>query len=146
MNSRPNSFTQWSGNTLISYYLGTILRMIGMNDTQDMQRINLGIASWSLICGFTVAMLVRRFRRRVMYMTCTIALLSGKCRHPPLRPFTLPLLTRWSCLVYIAWTISMERAMHAADNDYVNRVCCLDNHPYTLLLPPPTPRVSKVLT
>ncbi|KAL2761099.1 hypothetical protein ACRALDRAFT_2096446 [Sodiomyces alcalophilus JCM 7366] len=92
-------FTQWSGNTLISYYLGEILGMIGMTNTQDMQRINLGIACWSLICGFTVAMLVRRFRRRVMYMTCTIALMT----------------------VYIAWTVSMERAMHAVENDYTNK-------------------------
>ncbi|ROT41878.1 general substrate transporter [Sodiomyces alkalinus F11] len=92
-------FTQWSGNTLISYYLGNILRMIGMTNSQDIHRINLSIACWSLICGFTVAMLVRRFRRRVMYMTCTISLFT----------------------VYVAWTVSMERAMHAVENDYVNQ-------------------------
>lgn len=94
----PYSFTQWSGNTLISYYLGKILTMIGMTDKQDMQRINLGIAAWSLICGTVVALLVRRFRRRVMYLTCTISLMC----------------------VYIAWTVSMERAMHAVENDYTN--------------------------
>ncbi|KAM0277047.1 hypothetical protein ACHAQH_006117 [Verticillium albo-atrum] len=91
-------FTQWSGNTLISYYLGTILEKIGWTDTQDMQRVNLGIAGWSLICGTTVALLVRRFRRRVMYMTCVISLLC----------------------VYIAWTVSMERAIHANENNYSN--------------------------
>ncbi|KAI8173361.1 High-affinity glucose transporter [Colletotrichum sp. SAR11_239] len=92
-------FTQWSGNTLISYYLGDLLGMIGMNDSLTKQKINVGIACWSLVCGVTVALLVRRFRRRVMYLACTISLL----------------------LCYISWTISMERAVHALDNDYKNQ-------------------------
>ncbi|KAF4928684.1 High-affinity glucose transporter [Colletotrichum viniferum] len=92
-------FTQWSGNTLISYYLGDLLGMIGMNDSLTKQKINVGIACWSLVCGVTVALLVRRFRRRVMYLACTISLL----------------------LCYISWTISMERAVHALDNDYTNQ-------------------------
>ena len=33
-------FTQWSGNTLISYYLSTILGMIGYNTTYAKTRIN----------------------------------------------------------------------------------------------------------
>lgn len=52
--------------------------MIGMENTQDMQRINLGSACWNLVCAFTIAMLVRRFRRRVMYLTCTVSLLIGQ--------------------------------------------------------------------
>jgi len=92
-------FTQWSGNTLISYYLGDLLEMVGLKDSVVKQKINVGIAGWSLICGFIVAMLVRRIRRRVMYLFCTIALL----------------------LCYIAWTISMERAVHAMDHGYKNQ-------------------------
>jgi hypothetical protein len=34
-------FTQWSGNTLISYYLSTILGMIGYNTTYAKTRINM---------------------------------------------------------------------------------------------------------
>lgn len=92
-------FTQWSGNTLISYYLGDLLGMIGQTDSKVKQKINVAIACWSLICGFTVAMLVRTFRRRVMYMTCTISLL----------------------LCYIAWTISMERAVTAKETGGKNQ-------------------------
>ncbi|KAK0615173.1 general substrate transporter [Bombardia bombarda] len=84
-------FTQWSGNTLISYYLGDLLKLIGYKDTKYIQKINVSIACWSLFCGMTVALLVTKVRRRVMYMTCTISLL----------------------LCYIAWTISMERAQTA---------------------------------
>jgi sugar porter (SP) family MFS transporter len=81
-------FTQWSGNTLISYYLGDLLTMIGYTDSTTKQTINLVNSCWSLVMAFTVAMLVTTFRRRVMYMTCVIALLA----------------------VYIGWTISMKVA------------------------------------
>ncbi|KAK3317131.1 general substrate transporter [Cercophora scortea] len=86
-------FTQWSGNTLISYYLGDLLKLIGRTESTDIQKINVSIACWSLFCGVTVSLLVTRIRRRVMYMACTISLL----------------------LCYIAWTISMERAQTAND-------------------------------
>lgn len=84
-------FTQWSGNTLISYYLGDLLQLIGFEDTKYIQKINVSIACWSLFCGVVVSLLVVRIRRRAMYLTCTISLL----------------------LCYIAWTISMERAQTA---------------------------------
>lgn len=82
-------FTQWSGNTLISYYLGTLLKMVGWEQATDIQKVNVGLSSWSLITAATAALLVTRFRRRVMYMTCVISLLC----------------------VYIGWTVCMERTM-----------------------------------
>lgn len=91
-------FTQWSGNTLISYYLGDLLGMIGINNSNVKQQINVANACWSLIAGVAVAMLVRTFRRRVMYMTCTISLL----------------------LCYIAWTISTQQAVAALANKQKN--------------------------
>ncbi|KEF52586.1 uncharacterized protein A1O9_11429 [Exophiala aquamarina CBS 119918] len=84
-------FTQWSGNTLISYYLGDLLAMIGHTESTFKQKINLGNSCWSLVCGVVASLLVTRFRRRTMYMACTISLL----------------------VVYIAWTISMQQAMVA---------------------------------
>ncbi|KAK2010832.1 general substrate transporter [Colletotrichum eremochloae] len=92
-------FTQWSGNTLISYYLGDLLEMVGLTQSLVKQQINLGLSGWSLVCAFLVAMLVRTIRRRVMYLFCTISLL----------------------MCYIAWTISMERAVHAQENNYDNQ-------------------------
>ncbi|KAK1763043.1 putative mfs sugar transporter [Phialemonium atrogriseum] len=86
-------FTQWSGNTLISYYLGDLLAIIGFKESTFVQKINLSIACWSLVCGVTVSLLVLKVRRRVMYLTCTISLL----------------------LCYTGWTISMERAQTAVD-------------------------------
>lgn len=66
-------FTQWSGNTLISYYLGDLLGMIGYTDSNTIQSINLVNSCWSMVMAFTVALLVNTFRRRVMYMTCVIS-------------------------------------------------------------------------
>ncbi|KAI5468144.1 general substrate transporter [Mariannaea sp. PMI_226] len=86
-------FTQWSGNTLISYYLGDLLEMIGRTESTVKQKVNLVNACWSLVCAFIVALLVRRFKRRTMYLTCAGALLT----------------------VYISWTIAMERAVTARE-------------------------------
>jgi hypothetical protein len=48
-------FTQWSGNTLISYYLGDLLTMIGYTDSTTKQTINLVNSCWSLVMAFTVS-------------------------------------------------------------------------------------------
>ncbi|KAL7928429.1 general substrate transporter [Trichoderma chlorosporum] len=82
-------FTQWSGNTLISYYLGDLLAMIGHTDSVFKQKINVAIACWSLVAGVTVSLLVNRFKRRTMYLICTFSLLT----------------------VYICWTVTMQQAM-----------------------------------
>jgi sugar porter (SP) family MFS transporter len=84
-------FTQWSGNTLISYYLGDLLAMIGHTDSIFKQKINVAVACWSLVCGVAVALLVKRFKRRTMYLTCTISLL----------------------VVYICWTVTMQQSIVA---------------------------------
>lgn len=91
-------FTQWSGNTLISYYLGDLLGMIGHTDSVFKQKINVASACWNLVCGVTIAMLVNRFNRRAMYLTCTISLL----------------------VVYICWTVSMEKSIEALDAGLTN--------------------------
>jgi sugar porter (SP) family MFS transporter len=91
-------FTQWSGNTLISYYLGDLLNMIGFQDAKYIQKINVSIACWSLFCGVVVSLLVTKIRRRVMYLACTCSLL----------------------LCYIGWTVSMERAQTAEESGTPN--------------------------
>ncbi|ETI29288.1 hypothetical protein G647_01741 [Cladophialophora carrionii CBS 160.54] len=91
-------FTQWSGNTLISYYLGDLLAMIGHTESIFKQKINLGNSCWSLVCAFTAAMLVTRFKRRTMYLACTCSLL----------------------VVYICWTITMQQSLAATAENRSN--------------------------
>jgi sugar porter (SP) family MFS transporter len=92
-------FTQWSGNTLISYYLGDLLKLIGFNDSNYIQKINVSIACWSLFCGVTVSLLVTKIRRRIMYLTCTISLLC----------------------CYTAWTVAMQKSQTASKGGTPNQ-------------------------
>ncbi|KXG46868.1 Major facilitator superfamily domain, general substrate transporter [Penicillium griseofulvum] len=82
-------FTQWSGNTLVSYYLSDLLNMVGITDGVVKSKINIGIACWGLVCGTALALTAPRFKRRPAYLTCASCLLC----------------------VYVGWTISMERFM-----------------------------------
>jgi hypothetical protein len=65
--------------------------MIGHTDSIFKQKINVAIACWSLVCGVTAALLVNRFKRRPMYLACTISLL----------------------VVYICWTVAMQQSIEA---------------------------------
>jgi MFS family permease len=80
-------FTQWSGNTLLTYYLNDILGQIGFTDANFKGKVNVGLNSWNLVNAVVISLLVRRFPRRKMYLTCAISLLC----------------------CYIAWTISVEQ-------------------------------------
>ncbi|KAF5577065.1 MFS sugar transporter transporter [Fusarium pseudoanthophilum] len=87
-------FTQWSGSTLISYYLGDLLEITGNDSSYFKQTINVSLSCWSLVCSFTASMLVRRFKRRHMYLACTTSLL----------------------ICFSSYTISMERTITAKQN------------------------------
>lgn len=91
-------FTQWSGNTLTSYYLSTILDRIGITDSIMKQRINLTLSCWSLICAVVIVWTcVNMSRVKAAYM-CTGGMLAA----------------------FVAWTISMQQSMHAVDNGGMN--------------------------
>lgn len=72
--------------------------MVGIKDSMTKQKINLGYAAWSLITGFAVSMVVTRFKRRSLYMLCTISLL----------------------IVYIGWTVALQKATAADAAGYIN--------------------------
>ncbi|RDL35992.1 Lactose permease-like protein [Venustampulla echinocandica] len=86
-------FTQWSGNTLISYYLSDILNMIGQSDSIFQQQINLAISFWSLVCGVIISITMVRMKRVTAAYMCTISLL----------------------VVYVAWTIAMQQSIVAME-------------------------------
>ncbi|KAJ4377730.1 hypothetical protein N0V83_000560 [Neocucurbitaria cava] len=80
-------FTQWSGNTLLSYYLNDLLGLIGYSDPQFKGKLNVGLNSWNLVNAVCISLLVRRFPRRKMYLICATSLLC----------------------CYIAWTIALQQ-------------------------------------
>lgn len=87
-------FTQWSGNTLISYYFGDLMTMVGIKEAITKQKLNVGYAAWSLITGFAVSLVVTRYKRRSLYLLCTMSLL----------------------MVYTGWTICLKFATTAEDS------------------------------
>jgi sugar porter (SP) family MFS transporter len=92
-------YTQWSGNTLISFYLGKILVMIGYTDAYTKTMFNLGNTAWSFINGTAIALISPRFPRRKMFLLGAFGML----------------------FVYIGWTIAMQRAMLALEHKTPNR-------------------------
>ncbi|KAF9458482.1 hexose transporter [Collybia nuda] len=67
--------TQWSGNGLTSYFLARILENVGITDNHTKNVINLGNTCWGFFNATILALTVSRFKRRTMYLTCTISLL-----------------------------------------------------------------------
>jgi hypothetical protein len=80
-------FTQWSGNTLISYFLNDLLKLIGYEDPNFKGKLNVGLNSWNLFNAVLISLLVRRFPRRKMYLICATSLMC----------------------CYVGWTVSMQQ-------------------------------------
>ncbi|KAI1860914.1 uncharacterized protein JN550_011229 [Neoarthrinium moseri] len=80
-------FTQWSGNGLLSFYMKAILNLVGITDNQTVQKIILSKSCWDLLTGVPIALVAPRFKRRKMFLTCTIG----------------------TACVYVVWTIASAR-------------------------------------
>jgi len=79
--------TQWSGNGLTSYFLARILENVGVHDNHTKNVINLGNTCWGFFNATILALTVSRFKRRTMYLACTISLTT----------------------VFTAWTVASAR-------------------------------------
>ncbi|KAI1392241.1 MFS general substrate transporter [Hypoxylon trugodes] len=80
-------FTQWSGNGLLSFYRYKILNLVGITDNRTVQKVILSNTCWGLINAVPIAIIAPLFRRRVMFLTCTIG----------------------TAVVYTVWTIASAR-------------------------------------
>ncbi|TFK32678.1 general substrate transporter [Crucibulum laeve] len=67
--------TQWSGNGLTSYFLARILENVGVHDNRTKNLINLANTCWGFLNATILALTVSRFKRRTMYLSCTISIL-----------------------------------------------------------------------
>ncbi|TCD64791.1 hypothetical protein EIP91_003628 [Steccherinum ochraceum] len=66
--------TQWSGNGLTSYFLSPILTTIGIEDNRTKNLINLALTCWGFINATAFALTMPRFKRRTIYLICTVSL------------------------------------------------------------------------
>jgi Sugar (and other) transporter len=68
-------FSQWSGNSLVSYYISTILNEIGITNQKEQLLINGGLQIWNLIVAVSLAFAVDRVGRRKLFLTSTAGML-----------------------------------------------------------------------
>lgn len=80
-------FVQFSGNNLISQYFVPIAEKIGITDSYQQVRYNVGKESWGFLVSLIMASITPRFPRRRMFLLCASCLLA----------------------VYTAWTIAQAR-------------------------------------
>ncbi|CDK26267.1 unnamed protein product [Kuraishia capsulata CBS 1993] len=66
---------QLSGNALVSYYLVLVLESIGITSANQQLTINVGLNVYNLGVAILILFLIERFRRRQMFMACTIGML-----------------------------------------------------------------------
>ncbi|CUM50053.1 uncharacterized protein AC631_00899 [Debaryomyces fabryi] len=66
---------QLSGNGLVSYYLNKVLNSIGITDPHEQLEINGCLMIYNLVISSVVAAVAGKFKRRTMFMTCTLLML-----------------------------------------------------------------------
>ena len=81
------TFSQTTGNLLVSNYLAQILKDTGLDSTFDSTLINGMSTLWSYICSIAVAGFIDTFRRRTFFLVGSIGTL----------------------VVFVAWTISAQQ-------------------------------------
>lgn len=60
---------QWSGNTVLSYYLGLVLKQVGITDPTQQSLLNGGLQIFNMLSAmFCGAMLVDRLGRRTLFL------------------------------------------------------------------------------
>jgi len=93
-------FSQWSGNSLVSYYINLILDNIGIKDQDTKLVINGVLNIWNMIVACGMAFAVDRFGRRPLFLFSTGGM----------------------CLMFIPWTIASKYASENASKSAGNAV------------------------
>ncbi|KAL3465719.1 general substrate transporter [Aspergillus heterothallicus] len=68
-------FSQCSGNGLISYYLHSILELVGITKASEQALINGAITIWGFIIGIAASLVVDRFGRRKLFLFASSGML-----------------------------------------------------------------------
>lgn len=82
-------FSQWSGNSLVSYYIGDILKQVGITDPETQNLINGILMIWNMIVAGGMAFAVDKAGRRPLFLTSTFGMM----------------------IAFIAWTIASKFAV-----------------------------------
>ncbi|KAH0605253.1 uncharacterized protein H6S33_005235 [Morchella sextelata] len=82
-------FSQLSGNSLVSYYIGDILKQVGIEDSETQNLINGILMIWNMIVAGSMAFAVDKAGRRPLFLGSTFGMM----------------------ITFIAWTIASKFAV-----------------------------------
>ncbi|KAJ6115175.1 hexose transporter protein [Penicillium sp. IBT 16267x] len=68
-------FSQWSGNGIVSYFLPTVLDMIGITNSNTQLTINLILSAVNVVSATGICFFVDYFGRRKLFLTSSISML-----------------------------------------------------------------------
>ena len=68
-------FAQWSGNGVVSYYLGLVLSTVGITSITDQTLISAGLQIWNLIFAVGAAFSVDKLGRRMLFLASAATML-----------------------------------------------------------------------
>ncbi|KAJ5910314.1 hypothetical protein N7504_004957 [Penicillium tannophilum] len=68
-------FSQWSGNGIVSYFLPTVLKMIGITNSNTQLTINLILSAVNVVSATGICFFVDYFGRRKLFLTSSISML-----------------------------------------------------------------------
>lgn len=68
-------FSQWSGNGLVSYYIGDVLNTVGVEDPATVALINGSLQIWNFFVAITSALLVDKIGRRPLFLSSNTGML-----------------------------------------------------------------------
>lgn len=67
--------TNWIGNSIISYYLSPVLKLVGITNYSQISGINGGLAVWNLFLAYAGSVNAERAGRRKLFLASTIGML-----------------------------------------------------------------------
>ncbi|KAJ5798266.1 hexose transporter protein [Penicillium pulvis] len=68
-------FSQWSGNGIVSYFLPTVLKMIGITNSNTQLTINLILSAVNVVSATGICFFVDYFGRRKLFLTSSVSML-----------------------------------------------------------------------
>lgn len=68
---------QWSGSSVVSYYLVPVLLTIGVTSVRDQILLSGAVQLWGLVCAVTASLLVNRVGRRPLFLASVVIMFAG---------------------------------------------------------------------
>jgi hypothetical protein len=133
-------FSQWSGNGIVSYFLPSVLKLIGITNSNTVLTINLVLSAVNVVSATGICFWVDYFGRRKLFLTSSISMLlcfvsttialARFADGPAGNDNAAHAVIAFIFLYYIAYNIGFSGMLVS----YSQRFCLTDSAPRVLLL------------